>query len=88
MGVYTVITIFLVIFGSIYLFKRKKKKPEVWMGEIKKRKPDANLTIDESFNLKRTLKEHQLDQLLDKINQKGFSSLSENEKKLLEELSK
>ncbi|HRP90119.1 MAG TPA: hypothetical protein PKX92_08770 [Edaphocola sp.] len=88
MEIYSVITILLLIFGSIYLIRRKKKNPEVWMGEVKKKKLDAHLTIDEEYNFKRSQKEQQLDQLLDKISQKGMSSLTEQEKKLLEELSK
>lgn len=47
-----------------------------------------NLTVDDKFNLERKNKEEELDKLLDKIAQKGVKSLSADEKRRLEMLSK
>lgn len=44
--------------------------------------------IDERYNHKRALQEQELDELLDKINQKGIDNLSKKERERLEQLSK
>ncbi len=45
-------------------------------------------TVDDRYKIQQKQRENDLDQLLDKINQKGLESLSEREKQRLEKLSK
>ena len=45
-------------------------------------------TKDERYNAARAQRQKELDGLLDKINQRGMSSLSEQEKRRLDELSR
>lgn len=84
--IYSVLTILFVVLGCIYLYRRSKNKPALPQAFQKKQR--TKLTMDEAFNLDRTRKEGQLDGLLDKINRKGYNSLSEKEKDLLKELSR
>lgn len=46
------------------------------------------LTIDDKYNIEKVKKEKELNTLLDKISKKGIESLSEKEKKKLNDLSK
>jgi len=46
------------------------------------------LTIDDKYNEKRVNNEKELNKLLEKINNKGISSLSKKEKEHLDKLSK
>lgn len=84
--IYSVLTILFVVLGCIYLYRRSKKKPA--LPEMLQKRPRTKLTMDEAFNLDRTKKEGQLDALLDKINRKGYNSLSAKEKEQLKELSR
>lgn len=51
-------------------------------------KPEGLLDPDDKYNINKVEKEQELNLLLEKINKKGIKSLSETEKKRLEELSK
>ncbi len=82
---FTIITILFVILGGIYLYRRKSNKPG--LAGILQKGAEVKPTIDEAYNLNRSKKEAQLNTLLDKINRKGYDSLSEKEKQLLKELS-
>lgn len=84
--IYSIITVLFVLLGCIYLYRRSKNKPG--LPEVFTKKTEEKLTIDEEFNINRTRKEAQLDELLDKINRKGYNSLSAKEKELLKELSR
>ncbi len=84
--IYSIITVLFVLLGCIYLYRRSKHKPG--LPEVFTQKTEEKLTIDEEFNINRTRKEAQLDELLDKINRKGYNSLSAKEKELLKELSR
>ena len=84
--IYSIITVLFVLLGCIYLYRRSKHKPG--LPEVFTKKTEEKLTIDEEFNINRTRKEAQLDELLDKINRKGYHSLSAKEKELLKELSR
>lgn len=85
---YSIITILFVVFGCIYLYRRSKNKTSLPQILMPKSKETQKLSIDEAFNLSRSQKEAELDELLDKINKKGYKSLSEKEKEMLKELSK
>ncbi|RQO31323.1 hypothetical protein DBR32_04995 [Taibaiella sp. KBW10] len=50
-------------------------------------KEQAALSMDDRYNIHRKDKELELDDLLEKINDKGLQSLSKKEKQRLEELS-
>jgi len=84
--IYSIITVLFVLAGCIYLYRRSKNKPG--LPEVFTKKTEEKLTIDEEFNVNRTRKEAQLDELLDKINRKGYNSLSAKEKEQLKELSR
>lgn len=84
--IYSIITVLFVLLGCIYLYRRSKNKSGI--PEVFTKKTDTKLTMDEEFNVNRTRKEAQLDELLDKINKKGYNSLSTKEKEQLKELSR
>ncbi|RYD97828.1 MAG: hypothetical protein EOP54_09600 [Sphingobacteriales bacterium] len=84
--IYAIITVLFVLLGSIYLYRRSKNKPG--LPEVFTKKTEGKLTIDEEFNINRSRKEAELDELLDKINRKGYNSLSAKEKEQLKELSR
>ncbi len=83
---YSIITVLFVVLGGIYLYRRSKNKPG--LPEVLSKKQEPKMTIDEEFNYNRTQNTARLNELLDKINRKGYDSLSEKEKNLLKELSK
>lgn len=84
--IYSIITVLFILLGCIYLYRRSKNKSGI--PEVFTKKTDTKLTMDEEFNVNRTRKEAQLDELLDKINKKGYNSLSTKEKEQLKELSR
>ncbi|MDB9882805.1 rhomboid family intramembrane serine protease [Bacteroidia bacterium] len=72
----------------IYSQLSKNTKTPTFIRKISKSDPYKNLTLDEKYNAIRADKQKEIDQLLDKINNKGMQSLSRSEKQRLEELSK
>jgi membrane associated rhomboid family serine protease len=77
--------ILLPALGFFYLLF---KKPEgLLLGNFFSSEP-AYQTVDDRYKIQQKRQEDDLDQLLDKINQKGFESLSEREKRQLEKLSR
>lgn len=81
---FTIIILLFVVLGCVYLYRRSKHK--VNLPQIIPQKKEMKLSIDEAYNLNKAKKEAQLNELLDKINKKGYNSLSEREKKQLKEL--
>ena len=66
---------FLILIGiAIYLYKTYYS-------------PNTYETRDERYNAERAKKQKELDQLLDKISRRGMDSLSEHERRRLDELS-
>jgi membrane associated rhomboid family serine protease len=64
------------------------KRPEgLVLGNFFSSEPNYQ-TVDDRYRIEQKKREDDLDQLLDKINQKGIDSLNEREKKQLERLSK
>lgn len=82
-----ILTLLFVVLGTVYLFRRKRYKVSSWLPSSK---TDIvkKMTADETFNYERRQKEQQLNELLDKVAEKGYESLSKKEKQLLKELSR
>jgi hypothetical protein len=82
---FSIIVLVFVILGCVYLYRRKKNNTPLQQ-ILPQKKNEMKLSIDEAYNLNKAKKEAQLNELLDKINRKGYNSLSEREKKQLKEL--
>lgn len=81
----TIIAILAPALGFFYLLI---KKPEsLVLGKLFGRSPSYQ-TVDDKYHAQQRQQEQDLDQLLDKINHKGFESLSAREKEKLEKLSR
>ncbi|MBS1590477.1 MAG: rhomboid family intramembrane serine protease, partial [Bacteroidetes bacterium] len=57
------------------------KKPDFIL--IDKNMQEKQLTIDDRYHLSKHHKEEEIDRILDKINKKGFNSLTNEEKNTL-----
>lgn len=62
-------------------------KPEILILGLSFKKKKTPLTIDEQYNEQKTNRQKELDQLLDKVSEKGYKNLSKSDKAKLNELS-
>jgi hypothetical protein len=67
-----------VFFAKYYLQRKSKKTPLV----------NQNDTMDERYNAEKMVKQLELDELLDKVSEKGLDSLNQEERELLENYSR
>lgn len=76
LGVFLILI--LMIYGIQVFMKRKKKVKII----------QPNDTKDERYNAQKVMKALTIDQILDKVSEKGIESLSKSEKAQLDEYSK
>lgn len=80
--------IILILIPSLAFLYVIIKKPHFLIVQNPFSKPKNVFTIDDKYNHNRVSKQNELDQILDKINKKGFDKLSKKERDKLNELSK
>lgn len=66
----------LLVLVALYFFRNKKTETKKYH------------TIDEAYNAKRNTEQAEIDKILDKINKRGIDSLSDDEKKKLDNFAK
>jgi membrane associated rhomboid family serine protease len=81
------IPILLVVIPSFAFLILVFRKPEILMVDNPFGKPKGDYTIEDKYNDSKRQREADLDELLDKINRNGMSSLTKKERERLEELS-
>ena len=82
------VTILIIAIPAIAFIIFIMKKPEVLLIDNLYFKRNHNLTKEDRYNVQKRNKQEELDKVLEKIHKKGMNSLSEKEKKLLQELSR
>ncbi|HEX8678185.1 MAG TPA: rhomboid family intramembrane serine protease [Segetibacter sp.] len=82
------VTILIIAVPSIFFIIYIIKKPGVLLIDNLYYKKNHNLTKEDKYNLTKRNKQEELDKVLEKIHKKGMSSLSDKEKRLLQEYSK
>ena len=81
-------TILIIAFPAIIFIIFIIKKPEALLIDNLYYKNNHYMTVEDKYNLKKKNKQEELDKVLEKIHSKGMNSLSEKEKRLLQEYSK
>lgn len=76
----------LLIIAVVVWFFRKRKNQTKPMVDLDKK--FTAYTVDDRYNISRKQKEKELNALLEKISHNGMSSLTEEERKRLQDLSK
>ncbi|MDF2456461.1 MAG: conserved rane protein of unknown function [Cytophagaceae bacterium] len=76
----------LILFPSIIFLYLIIVKPEFLLFNTWVQNKEAVYTFEDKYNLKALAKEQEINQLLDKINRKGFDGLSAKEKQRLKDL--
>lgn len=82
------VTILIIAIPAIAFIFFIIKKPEALLIDNLFYKESHHLTMEDKYNLRKRNKQEELDKVLDKIHKKGINSLSEKERRLLEEYSK
>lgn len=82
------VAIVAILVPALVFFYLLLKKPEALLVGSLFRSAPAYQTVDDKYHARQQEAAENLDRLLDKINHKGFESLSAREKKQLEELSR
>jgi membrane associated rhomboid family serine protease len=80
--------IILILIPSLTFLYLIVRKPHFLIVQNPFLKPKNVFTIDDKYNSIKVSKQNELDQILDKINKKGYDKLSKKEKQKLDELSK
>lgn len=81
-------TILIIALPAIAFIIFIMKKPEALLIDSFYFKKKHSYTVEDKYNLSKRSKQEELDKLLEKIHNKGMSSLSDKEKKFLKEYSK
>ena len=82
------VTILIIAVPSIFFIIYIIKRPGVLLIDNLYYKNNHNLTKEDKYNLTKRNKQEELDKVLEKIHKKGMNSLSDKEKRLLQEYSK
>jgi hypothetical protein len=86
--VHNLVTILIIAVPSIFFIIYIIKRPGVLLIDNLYYKNNHNLTKEDKYNLTKRNKQEELDKVLEKIHKKGMNSLSDKEKRLLQEYSK
>lgn len=85
---YNTFTILIILIPTIAFILFVVLKPQALLiDNLFFKNHDENLSIDHRYNLQKAKQQKEIDAILDKISSRGMSSLSESEKKKLEEYS-
>lgn len=85
---YNTFTVFIIILPAIAFILFVVLRPQALLiDNLFFKNHDKHLSIDHQYNLKKTSQQKEIDAILDKIGQKGISSLSEKEKQKLTDFS-
>jgi membrane associated rhomboid family serine protease len=84
---YNLLTIALIAVPSIIFLFLIISRPHLLHTSIGSRKTSDHYSIDHKYNANRADRQKQIDSILDKINQRGYDSLSQREKEVLKEYS-
>jgi membrane associated rhomboid family serine protease len=84
---YNLLTITLITVPSLVFLFLLIRHPHLLLAGTSLRKGSTHYSIDHRFNADRAERQKQVDAILDKINQRGYNSLSQKEKEILKEYS-
>lgn len=84
---YNLLTIALITVPSALFLFLIISRPHLLHTPFASRKTSDHYSIDHKYNASRTDRQKQIDSILDKINQRGYNSLSQKEKDILKEYS-
>jgi hypothetical protein len=82
------VTILIIAVPAIVFIISIIKKPHALLIDNLYYNNNHNLTREDKYNLRKRNEQEELDKVLDKIHKKGMNSLSEKEKRVLEQYSK
>ena len=80
MGIFLLFVFIIVIF--VYIRRQRKKERYTWNDSS-----NNVMTLDDRYNASKVETQKEIDRLLEKIHKKGYNSLSNKEKELLNEYS-